>query len=50
MSQAMAKAAPHGRAVIVTGHRHMVNLTAVDTVNAELRNWLETAETSEHAS
>ncbi|WP_374636918.1 alpha/beta fold hydrolase [Paracoccus sp. (in: a-proteobacteria)] len=50
MSQAMARAAPHGRAVIVSGHRHMVNLTAADAVNAELRNWLETAETSEHAS
>lgn len=50
MSQAMASAAPHGRAVIVKGHRHMVNLTAAEAVNAELRDWLATAETSVSAS
>lgn len=42
MSHAMAAAAPLGRAVVVAGHRHMVNLTAADVVNRELRSWLET--------
>lgn len=41
MSEAMAEAAPHGRAVTVAGHRHMVNLTAPDIVNDELCKWLE---------
>ena len=50
MSWAMAEAAPMGRAVIVAGHRHMVTLTAADTVNAELRKWLETAQTSEETA
>ncbi|MBN7759195.1 MULTISPECIES: alpha/beta hydrolase [Alphaproteobacteria] len=40
MSRAMAQAAQNGHAVIVAGHRHMVNLTAVDTVNHELETWL----------
>ncbi|WP_238365698.1 alpha/beta fold hydrolase [Mesobacterium pallidum] len=41
MARAMAGAAPHGRAVIIEGHRHMVNLTDPDRVNRELRAWLE---------
>ncbi len=42
MSQAMAEAAPLGRAVIIKNHRHMVNLTAPDAVNAALEEWLQT--------
>lgn len=42
MSRAMADTAPHGRAVVVKGHRHMVNLTAAEAVNTELRRWLDT--------
>lgn len=45
MTQAMAGLAPQGRAVIIEGHRHMVNLTAPDAVTAELRRWLATKET-----
>ncbi|MCV9938205.1 alpha/beta hydrolase [Boseaceae bacterium BT-24-1] len=41
MSRAMAAAAPYGEAVIVAGHRHMVNLTAPDLVNAALAAWLD---------
>ncbi|MCF3638923.1 alpha/beta hydrolase [Rhizobium sp. TRM95111] len=40
MARAMAAAAPLGRAVIVPGHRHMVNLTAPATVNDALADWL----------
>jgi pimeloyl-ACP methyl ester carboxylesterase len=40
MAQAMADAAPHGYAVLIAGHRHMVNLTAPDEVNTILANWL----------
>ncbi|AFL49840.1 pimeloyl-ACP methyl ester carboxylesterase [Sinorhizobium fredii] len=40
MALAMAVAAPCGRAHIIEGHRHMVNLTAPDTVNAILADWL----------
>ena len=36
----MAAAAPHGRAVVIEGHRHMVNLTAPEAVNAALIDWL----------
>ncbi|MFV0300462.1 MAG: alpha/beta fold hydrolase [Paracoccus sp. (in: a-proteobacteria)] len=42
MSRAMADTAPQGRAVVVDGHRHMVNLTAAELVNSELRRWLDT--------
>jgi pimeloyl-ACP methyl ester carboxylesterase len=41
MSKAMAAAAACGRAVVIEGHRHMVNLTAPDAVNAALGEWLE---------
>lgn len=42
MSQAMADAAPKGRAVVIKNHRHMVNLTAPAAVNAALEDWLQT--------
>lgn len=45
MTEAMAGLARHGRAVVIKGHRHMVNLTAPDLVTAELRRWLSTEET-----
>ncbi len=40
MAREMAAAAPHGEAVIIEGHRHMVNLTAPDAVNRALEDWL----------
>ncbi|ENN84927.1 3-oxoadipate enol-lactonase [Rhizobium freirei PRF 81] len=40
MAQDMAKATQNGRAAIIKGHRHMVNLTAPDEVTAALANWL----------
>ncbi len=40
MARAMAAEAQYGRAAIIPGHRHMVNLTAPDEVNAHLRAWL----------
>lgn len=39
MAREMAAAA-RGQAVIISGHRHMVNLTAPDQVNDVLRQWL----------
>lgn len=42
MSHAMAQAAQFGRTVIINNHRHMVNLTAPDAVNAALTDWLNT--------
>ncbi|MFV0383246.1 alpha/beta fold hydrolase [Paracoccus sp. (in: a-proteobacteria)] len=50
MSEAMAEAAPLGRAVILPGHRHMVNMTAADQVNKELRLWLATTDRLQKAS
>ena len=44
MAKAMAALAAHGRAVVIEGHRHMVNLTAPDAVTHELRHWLATEE------
>ncbi|MDM7930360.1 alpha/beta fold hydrolase [Tabrizicola sp.] len=43
MAREMAALAPQGRAVVIPGHRHMVPLTAPDTVNAVLRDWLADA-------
>ncbi|GAA6194493.1 alpha/beta hydrolase [Phaeobacter sp. NW0010-22] len=40
MSQAMAAAAQNGAAKVITGHRHMVNLTAPNEVTAILQDWL----------
>jgi hypothetical protein len=31
----------HGKAVVIAGHRHMLNLTAPDAVNAALHQWME---------
>lgn len=42
MTRLMAATAPRGRAVVIDGHRHMVNLTAPDRVTAALRDWLDT--------
>lgn len=44
MTEAMAAMAPKGRAVVITGHRHMVNLTAPEAVSAELQRWLSIKE------
>lgn len=41
MSRDMAQAMPQGRALIVAGHRHMVNMTAPYIVNDALRGWLQ---------
>jgi len=41
MSQAMAVAVQDGDAVTIPGHRHMINLTAADEVNAHLLAWLK---------
>lgn len=40
MAEAMAAAALRGEAVVIDGHRHMVNLTAPATVNRILLDWL----------
>jgi pimeloyl-ACP methyl ester carboxylesterase len=40
MAVEMAEAAQSGRAVTIEGHRHMVNLTAPEAVNAHLQDWL----------
>lgn len=42
MARAMAAAVPHGQAVVIEGHGHMVNLTASQPVNAALAQWLGT--------
>ncbi len=44
MSVAMAAMAQNGRASIIAGHRHMVNLTAPAAVNSDLLRWLSTKE------
>lgn len=44
MARAMADAAPCGYAVLIDGHRHMVNLTAPEEVNAILLEWLSKPE------
>lgn len=40
MAREMAAAARNGKAVIIDGQRHMVNLTAPELVNAHLLDWL----------
>ncbi len=40
MAKSMAMAASMGQAVVIEGHRHMVNLTAPAQVNAALAAWL----------
>ncbi|WP_425038638.1 alpha/beta fold hydrolase [Primorskyibacter sp. S187A] len=48
MAQAMAEAVQDGQAVVIDGHRHMVNLTAPDVVTGHLNAWLSrTAKTRE---
>lgn len=42
MAAEMAAAAPRGKAVVIEGHRHMVNLTAPENVTAALVSWLAT--------
>ncbi len=42
MARAMADEALQGTAIIIDRHRHMVNLTAPDMVNAALLKWLNT--------
>ncbi|MCX8997181.1 alpha/beta fold hydrolase [Rhizobiaceae bacterium BDR2-2] len=44
MARQMAALTPRGVARIIQGHRHMVNLTAAEAVNALLREWLATPE------
>lgn len=46
MSRDMADAIPLGRALVIAGHRHMVNMTAPYIVNDALRNWLTWDETN----
>ncbi|MDP6969869.1 MAG: alpha/beta hydrolase [Gammaproteobacteria bacterium] len=41
MSQAIARQVSNGEAVIINGHRHMINITAPERVNAELTRWLQ---------
>lgn len=41
MGQEMAAHVQNGQAAIIKGHRHMINLTAVDEVNAHLLSWLK---------
>lgn len=40
MARGMAAAARRGRAVVIEGHRHMVNLTAPEEVNRALADWM----------
>lgn len=44
MSRAMAAVVPNGTCKVISGHRHMVNLTAPDLVNDILKDWLNTSE------
>jgi pimeloyl-ACP methyl ester carboxylesterase len=41
MSKAMAVECQDGEAVVLVGHRHMVNLTAIQAVNDTLLQWLK---------
>lgn len=41
MTRVMAEAAPFGEAVVIEGHRHMVNLTAPEAVSDAMRHWLQ---------
>lgn len=46
MARQMAALAPRGVARIIEGHRHMVNLTAPEAVNALMLEWLAIPEAS----
>ena len=41
MTHAMADAVANGRALVISGHRHMVNLTAPDVVTEAMQTWLQ---------
>lgn len=43
MTRQMAAQAQRGQAIVIENERHMVNLTAADTVNQAMQNWLNTA-------
>lgn len=45
MSHAMARAARRGKAVVLAGERHMMNVVNPGAVNAALRDWLQEAPT-----
>ena len=45
MTRAMAAMMPDAQAVVIPGHRHMVNLTAPKLVSQALRDWLAPTET-----
>lgn len=47
MSRAMARQVQNGTAVIIKGHRHMINLANAAEVNAHLLTWLEQPTTQE---
>ncbi|MGO4909943.1 alpha/beta fold hydrolase [Pseudorhodobacter sp. W20_MBD10_FR17] len=46
MTRTMASAAPKAKAVVIQGHRHMVNLTAPKRVTQALKEWLDFKEVS----
>jgi len=50
MATQMAKATPQGRAIIINGHRHMVNLTAPLQVNGILLDWLKASRENNNMS
>jgi pimeloyl-ACP methyl ester carboxylesterase len=50
MSQAMAGQVKNGTAVIIKGHRHMINLTNATEVNAHLFKWLHQSIAQEQSS
>ncbi len=50
MASAMCEQVQNGDAVVIAGHRHMVNLTAPDQVNAALLTWLQTPAKAEAAT
>lgn len=41
MAAAIVAGVSRGKAVVIAGHRHMLNLTAPDAVNAALHQWME---------
>lgn len=41
MTKMMADLVQNGQGITIEGHRHMINLTAADEVNAHLLNWLK---------
>ncbi len=44
MAETMAREVMFGKAVIIHGHRHMVNLTAPEAVTEAMRTWLQRQE------